>query len=284
MGPKTNNSTVQMWADQSGRDYFLPYLTQGYSPVFTSGAEAQCGVRALFLSWRSACLQAGRRDLPNYDTFRKLLSEKRYGELCDEHIRVAFPKGRPKDKVSRDSYDDFVKETRKRNWLHPEGLARLLQVANEEYGTEYEFAYILEGYHGHYDEDGVWDAAWDYPTEVNTSLISEDKLNRPVIFVWNNNADSKALAHKKGKVAAHWEGFELPRGDGDTPEEARRRGKVQKWRMGNDMLKDLDKGVWRVNETYEGTGTSTLSVRAGHFLREADPPQDLKVPMGWEYM
>jgi hypothetical protein len=64
-------------------------------------------------------------------------------------------------------------------WLHPEGLVRLLHVANETYHTEYELGYVTEGFHGHYDKDGVWDVAWDYPTEVNTTLIAEDKLNHP---------------------------------------------------------------------------------------------------------
>jgi hypothetical protein len=282
--PETDHSTVELAADDSARDLLLPFLALGYSPVETSGVKAQCGLHALCLSWRSACEQAGKQDIPDYPTFRELLEGDMFKNLCEKRIEKLYKHGKPARTAQGKMYDNFAEEQRRTTWLTAESLQRLLYVANVTYETDFVLAYVLEGFRGSF-VNNEWDPDWVYPIEVNSSLIPDDQLDRPVIFVWNNNAETKRRAHGgPRRVDDHWEGFEAPTNGNDKKSTLARRTRVLEWNMGQEIRDDIDKGVWRVDESCEGGGQYDLTVGQGHFVRAAVPPNHVNVPAGWSWM
>lgn len=235
-GPVIDDSTVELQAEKGALELLLPYLARGYSPVETSGAGAQCGVRALFSSWSSAVQEKGIQlfngRIPRITEFKKLLKGQTYQRLCDEATKSAYPDAIPaKGTKARLDYDEIYRDTHRQSWLRMEGLQALLYAANEEYGSEFELAYVLEGFRGRFDNAGNWDAAFEQPTIV-TSMVDNNHLNHPVIFLWNNNADtrnqSSGVEGAEGAEGSHWEGFGAPR-DPPAVGDADRRQIVFDW-------------------------------------------------------
>jgi hypothetical protein len=141
---------------------------------------------------------------------------------------------------------------------------------------------VLDGFRGSYDNNDEWDADYEMPTTVYL-LINQDSLDRPVIFVWNNNADTRDAAHGDPGRQSYWEGFAAPRDKENYRDEVRRQV-IYDWNLGREMNTDIENGVWRVIADCEGAGVNDLSVRAGHFVRAAEPHKTVKVPTGWRYV
>lgn len=223
--------------------------------------------------------------MPPVGAFRKLLNAPFYQNLCDEAIAKSYWKSVPaKGAEGRGEYNALVKEVNKKNWLQAESLVRLLQAANDRYGTEFEFAYVLEGYRGRYNK-GKWEADFEEPTRVS-SLVSNEANDRPIILVWNNNSDSRAPAHSKTGTRGglpHWEAFAAPRNK-EIRADADRRERVLGWNVRREMDVDVNNGIWQIIEDCAGLGLNELSVRVGHFVRPQARDPSVVVPEGWRYV
>jgi hypothetical protein len=113
--------------------------------------------------------------------------------------------------------------------------------------------------------------------------------NRPVLFIWNDNAQEVGAAHSERKGMSgfepvnHWEGFVGPEyGEGRGREERLRR--VQEWDLGALVGEDVQRGVWRVTKDLDGSGVNGLEVRQGAFVRRTKAPSEVQVPVNSYWM
>lgn len=279
------------------QDSLYPWLLKGLLPLFTEGGGAKCGMHAVYGSYKEACRLLGLLDklvvplqsenddgddddnVPTRDIeiedFQAILDSDEYTARAVEQATRADPDA-----------EDLRQATRK-EWLQIEQLVLLLEMANEKWKTDFYLGYISQGFQYRYDDST---GGWDKTYGVETSCIIEKRrypYNRPMIFIWNNNADETSKHHPDTE-SAHWEQFGIPHANIDPVDLQTRKERVDNWGIGRDIREwSNSRRVYYANTdqppnlNIEGWPEHNaplpgLPVKQGHFLTRVDFPENIK--------
>jgi hypothetical protein len=88
-----------------------------------------------------------------------------------------------------------------------EGLFAVMEVIIEVYNAEYDLGIITRGHFVKYNTERD-EYEFNY---VEYTAIRADVTNRPVIWIYNDNAELRGYHHMQGRVnISHWEGLRDP--------------------------------------------------------------------------
>ncbi|KAF8859850.1 hypothetical protein BDZ45DRAFT_345969 [Acephala macrosclerotiorum] len=271
-------------------DAFLPYLALGWGPVFTPGAVGStCGIQALLISFRSALTEF---NIPSampvanltFDYVRGLLTSQRFQVLVDNHV-VFGPMADDKTDAGKGAFAELTRMRATGAFIDINFLIWLLGLMNEDCGTFFDLGVVTQGFWCRYNvRTRTYDR--DFVREMSIQTTGPVVSERPIIWIWNDNAEARAPLHNLnggGDVISHWEGFSGPT-DPESPRRAPWRQRVANWGLAGAIRADIARGVWRVTLDQAAGLGGIMRVRAGAFLREAPVPEGIEVLAGQRYM
>ncbi|CZR62866.1 uncharacterized protein PAC_12763 [Phialocephala subalpina] len=251
---------------ESVQDTLLPWLAMGWTPIFTPGGGAGlCGYHALCNSMVAAM---DLFHLPGRQPIVESLQELQ----IERHAREP-------------------------NHLESESLRVLLELANEEFQTNFDLGIITEGYRVRWERRDTGQSGFNRNFIALTGVQHNSQhRNRPTIRIWNDGEEERMRAHRPGtNVTPHWESFGPPLASSRS---GRRR--VRNWNLGAMVRADIEAGVYVVTEEIRSFQRSqrlpsspgsappspdaSVFAHVGHFVRPQVIPRALDVPADHIYV
>lgn len=274
-------------ATTEARNALLPYLAMGFIPMTAPGGANMCGLHALHRSYNHARRALRPTYWPaiheiSYAQFALWFKSAEYAAKVQEELDGPAGFG-----------EDQREELMRPNYLDVSQLALILSVANDAEGTNFRIGVVTEGYRGRRGRNG---GAYehDFVEPTNARIGFDDRPSAgPVLWLWHDNGISIGRDHSGligGKAArAHWE----PLGPVSAARNAinvdqRRKQRVQAWGLGQDVIDDINNGVWILIQDCLGGSNNELSALKGEFVRNS-PPQNaggagLEIPGGCRFV
>lgn len=280
------------------QDALLPWLAMGWTPVFTrSGGGSLCGYYALRDSMVAAMdffRLPGRR--PTVEGLQGLQASPRFGRRVDNYLG-GLPDELPREDVAR-----LRAALMESNNLESESLRILLELANEEFRTNFDLGVITEGYRVRFERRATGESGFNenFVAPTGVQQVTAHR-NRPTIWIWNDGADQRRQAHEpdlRVETTPHWESFGPPLAS--RPGQASRQRLVRNWNLGEMTRTDIEAGVYMVTEEIQSyalspkvpssPGSSPAPPDAGtfahigHFVRPEIVPSAIDVPADHIYV
>lgn len=108
---------------------------------------------------------------------------------------------------------------------------------------------------------------------------TQESNGRPIIWVWNNNAETIERAHGGEGGTNHWEASGSP----TTMNTPARRNFARDWNLGEQMRQHIAAGVWRVTRDQLGD-SGEVRVAVGAFVHALPIPDKIDVPAGSRFV
>jgi hypothetical protein len=205
----------------------------------------------------------------------------------DEGLRGLRDAAGIEDGEANAQFEEYRRAFTEHRNLDRQAIKTLLDVINDTYSLSFDLAIITQGFWVRYDPTVK---LWERNYQRHITATAESRVRkRPVLFIWNDNAQEAGAAHTERKglfgyeAVNHWEGFVGPEYvEGRGREERLRR--VQECDLGALVIEDVQRGVWRVTKDSDGNGVNGLEVRQGGFVRRTKAPSEVEVPANSYWM
>lgn len=263
--PQTNSQIKKHLADVLNRplqtainvsDALLPYLHLNFRPTVTSGEGAMCGLYAMVMS-----LQAVRnlveKIAPGYhvsfDDAKKLFESNKYKSLVHQKLaQTGLVRG-------TSLYKDMRKEWMQRNFLCIQQLSMIMELVNQELGTNYYLGVVTSGNYVVEDNHGVT----SLPSLYQTKLPATQQPG-PIIWLYSDMPRN------------HWEGF--------TPKSKRKKNRYSSWGLDNAKSAAVQKGIYLALQDIPSTVSAPhvgLALQRGVFVYHEDWTSKTPTPKGY---